>query len=74
MADLEALLTSHHVVDCTGQVTHTLTLLVDGTVRIAFAGGRKIVAHPDTHSCLTPGASVPEALWPEVTSLAAAGR
>lgn len=70
--DIDRLLESHHVVDCTGQVTHTLTLLIDGTVRVAFTGGRALLADPRTRSCLTPGATIPEGLWPEITSLAAA--
>lgn len=71
--DLDSLLASHHVVDCTGKVTHTLTLLIDGTVRVAFTGGRELVANPRDRTCLTPGATIPEGLWPEIASLTAPG-
>lgn len=69
--DLDAYLQTSEVFDCTGRVTHTLTLRVDGTVKITFANGRTAIADPDTRSCATPGMIVPDSLWPEITALGA---
>ena len=44
------------LLDCTGQVTHTLTLLVDGTVEVHIsASGVRAVVDPASRTCLTPG-------------------
>lgn len=67
--DLDQYLETVDVIDCTGQVTHTLTLQIDGTVEIAFASGRRATADPATRSCTTPGMSIPEGLWPEIMAL-----
>lgn len=67
--ELDQYLETAHVFDCSGQVTHTLTLRIDGTVEIAFANGRRAVADPATRACTTPGMSIPDGLWPEILSL-----
>lgn len=43
------------LLDCSGKVTHTLTLLVDGTVAITFAAGHRAIVDPLARRCLTPG-------------------
>lgn len=67
--DLGQYLETVDLIDCTGQVTHTLTLQIDGTVEIAFAGGRRAVADPATRTCTTPGMRIPEGLWPDIMAL-----
>lgn len=48
------------LIDCFGATTHTLTLLVDGRVRIRFASGVEADVDPDTGTVLTPGRTVPD--------------
>ncbi len=67
--DLDAYLSTSEVFDCTGRVTHTLMLRIDGTVQVTFAGGRTAVADPKARTCLTPGMSIPEGLWSEIAAL-----
>lgn len=67
--ELDAYLQSAEVFDCTGQVTHTLTLRIDGTVQVAFSSGRVAVADPSTRTCQTPGMTIPEGLWTEILAL-----
>jgi hypothetical protein len=50
------------LIDCHGAVTHTLTLQIDGTVRIDFAGGTHAIVEPRTGVILTPGRVVPPQL------------
>jgi hypothetical protein len=50
------------LLDCSGRVSHTLTLLVDGLVRIDFANGRRATVDPRTRRNLTPGVPVGPAL------------
>lgn len=52
-------LASTSLIDCTGATTHTLTLLIDGRVRIRFASGVEADVDPATGTVLTPGRSVP---------------
>ena len=52
-------LTSTSLIDCTGVTTHTLTLLIDGRVRVRFASGVEADVDPGTGTVLTPGRSVP---------------
>lgn len=52
-------LASTSLIDCTGAVTHTLTLMYDGTVRIRFASGVEATVDPSTGTILTPGRTVP---------------
>ena len=56
------------LIGCTGAVTHTLTLMVDGRVRVRFASGVEADVDPGSGMVLTPGRHVP----PQV--IAAAGR
>jgi hypothetical protein len=53
-------LASTGLIDCFGATTHTLTLLIDGRVRIRFASGVEADVDPDTGIVLTPGRSVPD--------------
>jgi hypothetical protein len=50
------------LLDCSGRVSHTLTLLVDGLVRIDFANGRRAIVDPRTRRNLTPDVPVGPAL------------
>ena len=63
-------LLSTSLIDCHGTVTHTLTLLIDGTVRIAFTGGAHAIVDPRTGVVLTPGRVVPRPLIAAARSLA----
>lgn len=69
--DLHPYLQTAEVFDCSGQVTHTLTLRIDGTVNVEFANGREAVADPADRSCLTPRMTIPNSLWTEITALRA---
>lgn len=51
-------LTSVEVLDCSGQTTHVLTLLVDGNVRITMASGTVAIVDPERRTVLTAGVSV----------------
>jgi len=66
---LDHYLTSTQLHDCNGQVSHTLTLLADGTVRIDFAHGRSATVDPVTRRNLTPQVPVGPALFDEAASL-----
>lgn len=46
------------ILDCTGLVTHTLTLLVDGMVEIRFRAGHAALVDPVARRVLTPGLTV----------------
>lgn len=52
-------LASTSLIDCTGVTTHTLTLLIDGRVRVRFASGVEADVDPSTGTVLTPGRTVP---------------
>lgn len=67
--DLDAYLQTSDIFDCTGQVTHTLTLRIDGSVQVTFANGCTAVADPHHRACLTAGMTIPEHLWPEIAAL-----
>lgn len=43
------------LLDCTGRVSHTLTLRPDGTVEIRFREGHTALVDPSSGCCLTPG-------------------
>lgn len=51
------------LLDCTGKVTHTLTLLLDGRVEIQFSSGRRAVIDPGQQHCFTPGVNIPADLY-----------
>lgn len=55
--------------DCAGRVSHTLTLELDGSVRIDFADGRRAVVDPGSGANLTPGIPVPPALMRQAAQL-----
>lgn len=69
--DLDSYLQTTDLLDCSGHVTHRLTLLLDGTVQVTFAGGHRAVADPRTQTCLTPGVTIPDTLWPQIAALGA---
>jgi len=59
------------LLDCSGVPTHTLTLLLDGTVRIVFhPSGREARVAPDTRTNLTPHVPVPGPLLDAAGQLA----
>jgi hypothetical protein len=61
----------HQIVlhDCQGRVSHTLTLLLEGTVRIDFANGRSAVIDPHTRQNLTPHVVVTDALMDQAAQV-----
>jgi hypothetical protein len=59
MADLEDYLTSTDLLDCQGHVEHSLTLLVDGRVRVR-RGTSTMTIDPDTGYVDPPGMTLPE--------------
>lgn len=67
--ELDSYLQTAEVFDCSGQITHRLTLQVDGTVHVTFANGRTALADPATRTCLTPGTTIPEGLWSEIAAV-----
>ncbi|MGY6501934.1 MAG: hypothetical protein ACXIVQ_13715 [Acidimicrobiales bacterium] len=67
--DLDAHLDSVQLLDCSGQVSHTLTLLVDGRVRIRFAG-REAIVDPRSRRNLTPQVPVHDTLMDSACALA----
>lgn len=69
--NFDELLVSTDLLDCTGRVTHQLTLRVDGNVDVTFGGGHTAVADPVARRCLTPGMTIPEGLWPQIVALRA---
>jgi len=64
-------LASTSLIDCTGAVTHTLTLMYDGTVRVRFASGVEAAVDPSTGTILTPGRTVPPQVIAVARTLAA---
>ena len=46
------------IVDCTGTVTHRLSLGVDGTVEVIDARGNRAILEARLRTCLTPGVRV----------------
>jgi hypothetical protein len=62
-------LASTCLIDCTGATTHTLTLLIDGRVRVRFASGVEADVDPVTGTVLTPGRAVPEPVIAAARSL-----
>ena len=62
-------LVSTSLIDCTGVTTHTLTLLIDGRVRVRFASGVEADVDPATGTVLTPGRAVPPQVLAAARSL-----
>jgi hypothetical protein len=46
------------ITDCSGTVTHRLSLRLDGTVEIVDGRGNRAIVEPRLRTCLTPGAHV----------------
>ena len=67
--DLDAYLESVQLLDCNGHTTHTLTLLVDGRVRIRF-GAREALVDPINRTNLTPGVPLSDTLLDAASTLA----
>ena len=63
MAGIEGWMERAELLDCTGKVSHTLTLLLDGTVEVRFASGVRAIVDPVRRCCLTPGVVVPPGLY-----------
>ncbi len=51
------------LLDCSGQVTHTLVLLLDGTVEVRFRSGIRGRIDPRRRCCLTAGVVIPPGLY-----------
>lgn len=66
---MEDYLTSVDVLDCSGRTTHTLTLQIDGTVRISMPSGLEAVVDPTRRLVLTRGVNVPSTLFDAAASL-----
>ena len=62
-------LTTATLIDCTGQVSHRLTLQFDGLVQIDFAHGRMVTVDPRTRTVLTPGAHIDDALMDQAARM-----
>jgi hypothetical protein len=60
--DIDRDLQQAELLDCSGRVSHTLTLLIDGLVRIDSANGRTATVDPRTRRNLTPHVPVGPAL------------
>lgn len=69
MGDLDRYLTTTDLLDCQGRVEHSLTLLIDGRVRIR-RGASTIVIDPSTGLVDPPGAIVPDHVLHAVGELA----
>ena len=61
------------LLDCTGVVTHTLVLQVDGTVEIHFSSGVVALVDPARRRCLTPGVHVHDDLFVAAATLRPGG-
>jgi hypothetical protein len=62
-------LASSQLIDCHGRVTHTLVLLVDGTVRVR-TDALELTVVPTTRQVLPPGARLPDAVLDHACALA----
>jgi hypothetical protein len=62
-------LSSSQLIDCHGRVTHTLVLLVDGSVRVR-TDSMELTVVPATRQVLPPGARLPEAVLDHACALA----
>ncbi|MCY4195210.1 MAG: hypothetical protein OXF04_13115 [bacterium] len=68
--DLSQYLASTQLMDCTGQVTHTLTLLPDGMVKVV-KGSVTVIVDPQSRSVVRPvGARVQDQIFDEAGLLA----
>jgi hypothetical protein len=62
-------LTTTTIIDCTGRISHRLTLQLDGTVTVAFADGREARLDPHARVNFTPCVPVGDALMDAARSL-----
>lgn len=62
-------LASAQLLGCDGRVTHTLTLLADGTVEVAFREGHRARVDPVERRTITPGMVVNDELMDAAASL-----
>lgn len=62
-------LASTQLLDCQGRVTHTFTLLADGTVRVRI-GGRELIVDPATRRLRGPGGGLPPAVVDQACAFA----
>lgn len=69
MSDLDRYLSGTELLDCQGRVEHSLTLLIDGRVRIR-RGAATIVIDPSSGRLDPPGAVVPDHVLHAVGELA----
>ena len=56
--DIDRYLHQVELLDCSGRVSHTFTLLIDGLVRLDFADGRTATIDPRARRNLTPHVTV----------------
>jgi hypothetical protein len=66
--DISGYLEQISLIDCNGQVTHTLIRQLDGRISVQFRGGRTIDVDGTTLVVITPGAHLSEALSAAVRS------
>lgn len=68
--DLSKYLVSTQLMDCTGRVTHTLTLLPDGMVEVVM-GSLTVVVDPSSRSVVRPvGVRVGDEVFDQASVLA----
>lgn len=68
--DLSEYLASTQLIDCTGRVTHTLTLLPDGMVEVV-TGSVTAIVDPHSKSVVRPiGVRVPHQIFDHASVLA----
>lgn len=68
--DLSEYLASTQLMDCTGQVTHTLTLLPDGMVEVVM-GSVTVIVDPLSKSVVRPvGVRVHDQIFDQANALA----
>lgn len=61
------------LIDCTGRATHTLTLMIDGSVRIEVTAGPKVRYHPETGDTDPPHYVLPDSVIAAARSLRFSG-
>ena len=59
---IEASLSTSHLLDCTGQVTHILVLQIDGRVLVRLRSGVEAVVCPVQRRVITRGVTVDESV------------
>ncbi len=69
MSDFDRYLTTTELLDCQGRVEHSLTLMIDGRVKIRRSSST-IIVEPSTGHVEPPGAIVPDHVLHAVGELA----